>query len=81
MTFLRVHEFTLGDVDDPEVYAALPLMKFLETEKGIWCKTHSETEMTYEILPDRISFGYRILVNAKFNSLDLMMYHLKYSHT
>jgi hypothetical protein len=80
MTNLTIHEFTLGDVDDPEVYAALPLMKFLETEKGIWCKTHSETEMTYEVLPDIISFGYRVTVHAKFNPEDLMMYHLKYSH-
>ena len=52
MTNLKVHEFLVGDVEDPEVYAALPIMQFMDTEKGIWCKEHSDDQMTYEVHPN-----------------------------
>ena len=31
---LVVHEFTLGDVDDPEIYAAVPLYEWQLSDAG-----------------------------------------------
>ena len=79
MTKLLVHEFRLGDTEDPEIYAALPLMDFMETEKGIWCKTNSDVEMYYEIRTDMNSYGYQCRVMAEFSDINLTHYLLKYS--
>ena len=31
---ILVHEFIIGDVEDPEIYAADPLLKWQESEEG-----------------------------------------------
>jgi hypothetical protein len=33
---LTVHEFTMGDVEDPDLYAAEPLYKWQESAEGKW---------------------------------------------
>ena len=31
-----LHEFRLGDVEDPEIYAAQPIWEWQQTEAGAW---------------------------------------------
>jgi hypothetical protein len=31
-----VHEFTMGDVEDPDLYAAQPLIEWEKSESGQW---------------------------------------------
>jgi hypothetical protein len=31
-----VHEFSLGDVEDPDIYAAQPIWKWQQTDQGRW---------------------------------------------
>ena len=36
-----VYEFKIGDVEDPEIYAAEPLWKWQQSEAGKWIMEHS----------------------------------------
>jgi hypothetical protein len=36
-----VHEFNLGDVDDPEIYAAQPIWEWQQTDCGRWVMENS----------------------------------------
>jgi len=41
-----VHRFTMGDVEDPDLYAAEPLWQWQSSEMGTWVMEHSvETPM------------------------------------
>jgi len=51
----------LGDVEDPEIYAAEPLMEFMRSEKGAWVKDHCANPL-YAIESDLNTMGYSIAV-------------------
>jgi hypothetical protein len=36
------HTFTVGDVDDPDIYAAAPLYEWEKSEPGQWMMKHSD---------------------------------------
>ena len=36
-----VHTFSVGDVDDPEIYAAQPMWEWQQTEAGKWVMENS----------------------------------------
>jgi hypothetical protein len=57
------HTFTMGDVDDPDIYVAEPIWKWQQTEKGAWVMQHAQ-DLTYSIGPDHNGFGYRVLVEG-----------------
>ncbi len=60
-----VHEFTMGDVDDPDLYAAEPMWKWQQSEIGQWVMEHAvETPAWYRI-PDVMQYGYKYQIRAK----------------
>ena len=61
MQMLTFHSFTMGDVEDPEIYAAVPLNEFMESKKGQWVREHCADPM-YRVQPDGMSWGHRIVV-------------------
>jgi hypothetical protein len=74
-----VHEFTMGDVDDPDLYAAEPLWQWQQSEEGQWVMTHAvETPCWYRI-PDQLQYGYRFEVRAKLSGARLTEYMLRHS--
>lgn len=75
---ILVHSFLLSDVEDPEIYAAEPILAFERTEKGQWLHDHSELQMTYDILNDPTVMGYRVVLHAWLNEQDLTFYNLKW---
>lgn len=76
---LVVHKFIMGDVEDPEIYAADPIIDFERSEKGRWLHTHSEQQMEFEIVPDPHVYGYTVHILAWLNDKDLTYYNLKWS--
>jgi len=74
-----VHNFWLGDVEDPEIYAAKPLLDFEKTEKGQWLSEHSYNQLTYNIQSEYITYGYRVIIHAWLDAKDLTYYRLKWS--
>ena len=61
MKRLIFHSFTMGDVEDPEIYAAQPLCEFMSTDKGQWVKANC-ADPCYKVTPDPTMYGYRIVV-------------------
>ena len=75
---LGVHEFMMGDVEDPDLYAAEPLMKWQNTEAGQWIMEHAvETPCWYRI-PDSMQYGYRFQIRAKLSGPRLTEYLLRH---
>ena len=61
MTKITFHTFGMGDVEDPELYAALPLGEFMDTEKGQWIRANCR-DPQYVIRPDPHTYGTRVIV-------------------
>jgi len=73
-----VHEFTMGDVDDPDLYAAQPLYEWEHSEQGQWVITHAlETPSWYRI-PDNLQYGYKYQIRAKLSGARLTEYLLRH---
>lgn len=58
-----VHKFTMGDVEDVEIYMASPLYEWQQTEHGKWVMTHSK-DPQYHIHADHVTYGYQIVITA-----------------
>jgi len=67
----------MGDVEDPEIYAAVPLNDFMQTEKGQWIQEHCSDPM-YRVQPDGHSWGHRIVVYGVLSDHDATAYLLKW---
>ncbi len=42
-----VHKIAMGDVEDPELYAAAPILEWEKSEKGQWLHKNSKQQMEY----------------------------------
>ena len=60
-----VHEFQMGDVEDPDLYAAEPLMAWEKSEAGQWCMKNAADTPTWYRMADPISYGYKYEIRAK----------------
>jgi hypothetical protein len=73
-----VHEIEMGDVEDPEIYAAEPILKFEASEKGRWLMANSYKQMEYTIRPNERTYGWKIMLWSYLNDQDLTFYTLKW---
>jgi hypothetical protein len=74
-----VHEFTMGDVEDPDLYAAEPLWQWQQSEEGQWIMIHAVETPSWHRIPDQLQYGYRFQVRAKLSGARLTEYMLRYS--
>lgn len=74
-----VHKFSLGDVDDPEIYAAQPIYEWQQTEAGKWVMENSVD--TYWLKHnDYQSYSLQYKIVATFTEKDATYYALKYDN-
>ena len=78
MTKITFHTFGMGDVEDPELYAALPLGEFMDTEKGQWIRANCR-DPRYIIRADPHSYGTRVLVYGEVEEPAATEYFLKWA--
>lgn len=69
----------MGDCEDPEIYAAAPLLDFEKSEKGQWLKERALEKMHYNLSTSYETYGYNCTVWAKLNEEDAVFYNLKYN--
>jgi hypothetical protein len=75
---VEFHSFTMGDVDDVDIYVAEPIWKWQQTEQGQWVMAHAQ-DLTYHISTDPVSFGHRVSIRGKIQEgPELTAYLLKY---
>jgi hypothetical protein len=67
----------MGDVDDPELYAALPLGEFMATEKGQWIRDNC-ADPQYIIRPDPHSYGTKVIVYGQVHEKAAVFFNLRW---
>lgn len=78
---LVVHTFTLGDVEDPDLYAAQPLIEWQNSEAGKFIMSHAVETPVWQREVDHTLFGYRYAITAELKGKDYTFYCLKYQKT
>jgi hypothetical protein len=73
-----VHEFTMGDVEDPDLYAAEPLWKWQQSELGAWIMKNAVETPSWHRIPDQLQYGYRFQIRAKLSGARLTEYMLRH---
>jgi hypothetical protein len=68
----------LGDVEDPEIYAAGPLLEWQNTDKGKWCLENSIDKPYFTITPDHRNWGYTIKIIGELMEKDYTYFSLKW---
>lgn len=69
----------MGDVDDPEIYAAQPIYEWQQTEQGQWVMEHC-SEPKFAIEPDSASWGHRVRLYGEINDKDVTFFKLKWGN-
>lgn len=73
-----VHNILIGDVEDPELYAAAPILEWEKTEKGRWLLANSYRQMEYNVVPDPSVYSNRVVLYAWLTEEDYTFYQLKW---
>ena len=75
---VRVHQFSIGDVEDPEIYAAEPIIKWQESEMGKWVMERSvEVPMWHRVM-EYTSYHYNYAITAYLKDVDYTFWMLKW---
>lgn len=72
-----VHKFNMGDVEDPEIYAAEPILRWQQTEQGKFIMAHGK-DHTFHIGPDFNTYGYQCAIQCEIEAKKLSEYYLKW---
>ena len=74
-----IHTFTVGDVEDPQIYAAGPLLECQNSEAGTWVMENAiETPMWHQTKDYNI-WGNRFAITAKLKDEDYTYYLLRFT--
>lgn len=68
----------IGDVDDPDIYAANPLWEWQKSEMGRWVMAHAIEPPVWHRMTDSLSYGYCYTVVAKLTEQDQTFWTLKW---
>ena len=60
-----VHTFQMGDVDDPDLYAAQPLIEWEKSDAGQWVMKNAADTPTWHRMADPSTYGYKYQIRAK----------------
>jgi len=78
MPKLTLHTFTMGDVEDPYLYAAFPISDWQKTEHGAWVMEHAIGEPTFYCNPDPSTYGFRVDIIGELEERDATYFKLKW---
>jgi hypothetical protein len=75
---VTVHSFSMGDVEDPDLYAAQPLYDWQESEMGKWVMERAVDTPEWHRRADMLLYGYQYAVVAKLKDVDYTFWVLKW---
>lgn len=61
---ITFHVFSIGDVDDVDIYIAQPIYEWQQTEKGRWVMEHA-SDLRYHTAPDELFWGHRVAIRGE----------------
>jgi hypothetical protein len=73
-----VHSFTMGDVEDPDLYAAQPIMEWQQSEIGQWVMEHAVETPFWHRHVDPYTYGYKYYIIARLGEQDQTYWALKW---
>jgi hypothetical protein len=76
---LVVHTFSVGDVDDPDLYAAEPLLKWQHSDVGKWVMENAVETPMWHRTTDYTSYSIKYAITAKLWEKDYTYFLLKYT--
>ncbi len=73
-----VHSFFLSDVDDPEIYAAEPIMTWQNSDQGQWIMANAQTQPYWIQHTDYNSMGHAFKIMARLSEQNETFWRLKW---
>jgi hypothetical protein len=73
-----VHTFSVGDVEDPDLYAAEPLLKWEKSEQGKFIMENAIDTPEWRRHIDHMSFGHKYAIVAELEKKKLAEYYLRW---
>lgn len=73
-----VYRFTLGDVEDPDLYAAEPMYKWENSEAGQYVMSKAVETPVWQRYQDVQTFSTQYVITAKLYEEDLTYYTLRW---
>lgn len=79
---LVVHRFSVGDVEDPDLYAGEPLLAWERSDLGRWVMEHAVNTPVWHRYIDYNNWGHSYKIVAELTEEHATFYNLKYcDHT
>lgn len=75
-----VYRFTVGDVEDPDLYASEPLYKWQNSDAGKFIMENAEEQPSWHRQLDHAAFGYQYAIVAKLEKKKLSEYLLRWGN-
>ncbi len=75
-----VHEFSMGDVDDPDLYAAQPISEWQDSAAGQFVMAHAVEKPYWIRQADISSYGHLYRIMARLSEQDQTFWTLKWSN-
>jgi len=76
-----VHKFTVGDVEDPDLYAGEPLWKWQESDAGKFVAENAIEPPVWQRDIDHLHFGYRYAIVATLEKKKLSEFYLRFDRS
>jgi hypothetical protein len=78
---ILVHTFRIGDVDDPEIYAAEPIWEWQQTDAGRFVMEHAVDKPYWIQHRDHSSYHLLYRIMARLSEQNEVFWRLKYVDT
>jgi len=76
-----VYSFSMGDVEDPDLYAAQPMYDWQQSEMGKWVMEHAVETPFWHRHVDPSTYGYRYYIIARLREQDQTYWALKWQES
>lgn len=73
-----VHRFTVGDVEDPDLWAAEPIHKWENSEQGQWVMANAAETPVWHRNIDHTTYGHNYAITAVLAGARLTEWLLRY---
>jgi hypothetical protein len=77
-TEMVVHTFSVGDCEDPDLYAGEPLWNWQQSESGKWVMENAFEKPSWHRHVDHMTYGYQYQIRARLTPEQITFFELKF---
>lgn len=78
METIKLHQFTIGDVEDPDLVASMTVAKWMDTPHGRYVDKHAK-DVKLHWSKDPASYGHVYFLSGKLEPKHLTYFRLKFA--